>query len=154
VVTWTGLAAIQDIPDGAEPLGKKRFAEISMQYDDFIDRVQQRAGLDSQERAVRAVRATLETLGERLSRMETRQLAAQLPNQLRAHFHARPESQIFPLEEFFKRVSARASVRQSEAAEQARAVIGVLREAVSAGEIEDVRIELAPEYDTLFGEEP
>jgi uncharacterized protein (DUF2267 family) len=44
-------------------------------------------------------------------------------------------------------------VRQSEAAEQARAVIGVLREAVSAGEIEDVRIELAPEYDALFGEE-
>lgn len=124
-----------------------------MQYDDFIDRVQQRAGLDSQERAVRAVRATLETLGERLSRMETRQLAAQLPNQLRAHFHAKAESQIFSLEEFFKRVSARASVRQSEAAKQARAVIGVLREAVSAGEIEDVRIELAPEYDALFGEE-
>ena len=77
-----------------------------MQYDDFIDRVQQRAGLNSQEGAVRAIRATLETLGERLSRAETRQLAAQLPKELRAYFHPRQESQIFPLEEFFNRVSA------------------------------------------------
>jgi uncharacterized protein (DUF2267 family) len=124
-----------------------------MQYDNFIDRVQQLAGLNSQEGAVRITRATLETLGERLSRVETRQLATQLPKELQAYFHPRQESQIFPLEEFFNRVSARAHIRRAEAVDQAQAVIGVLREAVSAGEIEDVRTELAPDYDLLFGAE-
>lgn len=124
-----------------------------MQYDDFIDRVQQRAGLTSQQEAVDAIRATLETLGERLSRMETRQLATQLPKDLRAYFHPKHESQVFPVDEFFNRVSARAHVRRAEAVAEARAVIGVLREAVAAGEIEDVRLELAPGYDALFGEE-
>ena len=124
-----------------------------MQYDDFIDRVQQRADLSSRQEAVHAVRATLETLGERLSRVETRQLATQLPRELRAYFHPKHESQVFPVDEFFNRVSARANVRRAQAVDQARAVIEVLREAVSAGEIEDVRIELAPDYDVLFGEE-
>lgn len=124
-----------------------------MQYDDFIDRVQQRAGLNSQEGAARAVRATLETLGERLSRVETRQLATQLPKELQVYLHPRQESQIFSLDEFFNRVSARAHVRWAEAVDQARAVLGVLREAVSAGEIDDVRLELAPDYDALFEED-
>lgn len=44
-----------------------------MQYDEFITRVQQRRGFGSPEEAVQVTRATLETLGERLSRVETRQ---------------------------------------------------------------------------------
>lgn len=123
-----------------------------MEYTEFIDRVRQRTGLDSQEDAVRVTRATLETLGERLSRVETRRLATQLPKELAAYFHPRQESQLFPLEEFFNRVSAREKVRHAEAVDHARAVITVLCEAASPGEIEDVRRELAPEYDELFKE--
>jgi uncharacterized protein (DUF2267 family) len=123
-----------------------------MQYDEFIAHVRQRVGFASREEAVQATHATLETLGERLSRVETRQFATQLPKELRAYFLQRPGSQLFDLEEFFHRVSAREGVRWQQAVAHARAVIAVLRQAVSPGEIEDVRIELAPGFDALFEE--
>jgi uncharacterized protein (DUF2267 family) len=124
-----------------------------MQYAAFIDRVQERAGCESQEEAVRATHATLETLGERLSTRETRQLAAELPTELRAYLLQRSaHQQLFTLEEFFHRVSAREGVRWHQAVAHARAVIAVVGEAVSAGEFEDVRTELAPDYDALFEE--
>jgi uncharacterized protein (DUF2267 family) len=122
-----------------------------MQYDEFIAQVQQRAGFSSPAEAVLATRATLETLGERLSRVETRQFATQLPKELQGYVHQRPEGQIFALEEFFNRVSAREGVRWQQAVAHARAVIAVVCEAVSPGEIEDIRRELGPEYDALCG---
>ena len=39
-----------------------------MQFDEFIDHVQERAGLNSREDAEAITRAVLETLGERLER--------------------------------------------------------------------------------------
>jgi len=123
-----------------------------MEYATFIERVQQRVGFDAPAEAVRATQATLETLGERLSTRETRQLAAELPKELRVSLLQRPAQQLFPLEEFFNRVSAREGVRWHQAATHARAVIAVVGEAVSAGEFEDVRTELAPDYDALFEE--
>ena len=47
-----------------------------MQYQEFIGRVQQQAGLRSFERAKAATRATLTALGEYLSRGEGQDLAA------------------------------------------------------------------------------
>ena len=123
-----------------------------MEYAAFIERVQQRVGCDAPADAVRAIQATLETLGERLSPRETRQLAAELPKELRGYLLQRPVQQLFPLEEFFNRVSAREGVRWHQAATHARAVIAVVGEAVSSGELEDVKTELAPDYDTLFEE--
>jgi uncharacterized protein (DUF2267 family) len=121
-----------------------------MQYDEFIARVQQQADFSSPGEAVLATRATLETLGERLSRVETRQFATQLPTELQGYVHQRPEGQIFALEEFFNRVSAREGVRWQQAVAHARAVMAVVCEAVSPGEIEDMRRELGPEYEALF----
>ena len=121
-----------------------------MQYDEFIARVQQRAGFSSPGEAVLATRATLETLGERLSRVAMRQFATQLPKELQEYVHQRPEGQIFALEEFFNRVGAREGVRGHQAIAHARAVVAVLCEAISPGEMADVRLELGPEYDALF----
>jgi uncharacterized protein (DUF2267 family) len=123
-----------------------------MHYEAFIEQVQQRTGLDSTEEATQATRATLQTLGERLSKTETEKLAAQLPDPLKAYLLLQPETQRFSLEEFFNRVSAREDVGRPHAIAHARAVFGVLREAVSAGELEDVKRELAPEYAELLGE--
>jgi uncharacterized protein (DUF2267 family) len=50
-----------------------------VQYDEFIDRVQQRAGLGSFSEAEEATRATLTTLGEYLVGGEGLDLASQLP---------------------------------------------------------------------------
>jgi uncharacterized protein (DUF2267 family) len=124
-----------------------------MKYTEFITRVQQRAGMSSPEEALQAARATLETLGEFLSRVETRQTASELPKELAAFLHQRPSTWPVPLEEFFNRVTAREDVRRPQALEHARAVIGVLCEAVSPGAIADIRNELPAEYAALFQDE-
>jgi len=56
-----------------------------MQHDQFIGQVQHRAQLSSRGDAERAVRATLETLAERLVGGEATDLAAQLPRELGEH---------------------------------------------------------------------
>lgn len=50
-----------------------------MEYQDFIGAVQNRARVGTAEQAVSAIRATLETLGERIVTGEAEDLAAQLP---------------------------------------------------------------------------
>jgi uncharacterized protein (DUF2267 family) len=71
-----------------------------MEYAAFIKRVQQRVGFDAPAEAVRTIEATLETLGERLSLRETRQLAAELPKELRASLLQRSAQQLFPWRNF------------------------------------------------------
>ena len=53
-----------------------------MQTDEFLGRVQHKAHLATLGKAMRATRATLETLAERLGPDETRHLAAQLPHEI------------------------------------------------------------------------
>lgn len=122
-----------------------------MHSEELIGRVQHHVGLETQQEAFKAVEATLETLGERLSRKEAREFAAQLPHDLRECLLQRQDAQQpFDLDEFYNRVSARADMGRPQAVECALAVIKVLYEAVSAGEMADIQIELAPEYDPLF----
>jgi uncharacterized protein (DUF2267 family) len=52
-----------------------------MPYDEFIGQVQNAAHPGSQREAVAAIRATLQTLGERLAGGAADNLAAQLPRQ-------------------------------------------------------------------------
>ena len=56
-----------------------------MEHDEFIGQVQARARLDSRGAAEQATRATLETLGERLSEGAAENLAAQLPHEIGEH---------------------------------------------------------------------
>lgn len=130
-----------------------------MQYDEFMERVQEQANLDSQEDAGRITEVVFATLGERLYRTEAAGLEAQLPKELKGLFFARqpPEStrqdtDRFQLEEFYNRISARADVNYSQAKKLAKAVVAVLREAVSPGEWRDALATLPAEYGELFGE--
>jgi len=127
-----------------------------MQYDEFIERVQERAHLESLEEAVRATEATLETLGERLylHRTERRHLASQLSKELEEYLLKRRGSGHYLLEDFYNRVSARMDVGYPHAVNRARAVMAVLREAVASGEWEHIQSELPDEYGELLGEEP
>jgi uncharacterized protein (DUF2267 family) len=119
-----------------------------VQYDEVVGR----ARLASQGEAVAAIRSTLETLAERLSGREAEHLAAQLPSELAvfAQTPAAGSGESFDLDEFFQRVSARENVRLPEAVHHARVVAEVLQEAISPGEIEDVRAQLPDEFDRLF----
>ena len=124
-----------------------------MQYQEFIERVQQRAELASFERAEAAARATLTTLGEYLSGGEGLDLASQLPQGLAEILHQQPpdRSKIFSLDDFLQMVGEQEGVGIEEAEAHARAVVGVLEEAVTEGEMNDVRRQFPSEFDSLFG---
>jgi uncharacterized protein (DUF2267 family) len=123
-----------------------------MKHDEFIGQVQHRARLSSRGEAERATRVTLETLAERLAGGEAKDLAAQLPRELGEHLRGGWSGigERFSLDEFFRRVSVREGVELPEAVFHARAVLAVLSEAVSQGEMNDVRAQLPAEFDQLF----
>jgi uncharacterized protein (DUF2267 family) len=121
-----------------------------VQFREFLGQVQSRAGLDSLDAALAATRATLETLSERLSGNEPDNLAAQLPEELARYLRQEKRGQRFSADEFFQRVSQRSGADLPFAVFQARVVVEVLGEAVSKGEIDDVRSQLPEDYQRIF----
>lgn len=123
-----------------------------MQHDEFIAQVRNCANLRTSGDAELATRATLETLAERLAGNEANNAAAQLPRgiaQYLQHQYAGAGVRL-SLDEFFQRISLREGVELPKAVNHARAVIKVLAEAISPGEIQDIRTQLPPEFEQLF----
>ncbi len=129
-----------------------------MEYQEFIERVQKEAGLAAPDEATAVIKAVLGTLGEMLSPTERRHLAAQLPKSMKDYvteWMQRPPKEKgrphrFGLEEFRHRVAARSNVRYPAAIRRSRAVMKVLREAVTPGELADIFRELPQEYEELL----
>lgn len=121
-----------------------------MKFDEFLGHVQHRARLASSGEALRATQAVLEVLAQRLAGGEAEDLAAQLPSEFKDYLRQPNHGESFGLDEFFERVQAREGVDLPESVHHVRAVISVLKDAVSAGEIADVRAQLPSEYDPLF----
>ncbi|SNB46300.1 DUF2267 domain-containing protein [Geobacter sp. DSM 9736] len=124
-----------------------------MEYTEFMKLVQQEIGVKDTEKALRAVQATLETLGERLFHGEAEQLAAQLPQELQPFLVDIQEHRKFGVEDFLQMVGEREGIDGKEAEAHARAVISVLTRAVTPGEIQDVVSQLPEGFRKLFGEE-
>ena len=132
-----------------------------MKYEEFIEQVRRRAHLSSESEAKRAAQATLETLAAYISPKERHDAASQLPRVIKEymqrpflgpgkHSAPGPESNV-SLDDFYQRVSILEEVPRETAAEHARAVMGVLREALSEGEFEDIRAQLPAElYNEFF----
>ena len=112
-----------------------------MQYEEFIERVRQQAGFDSFSEAETATRNTLTTLGEYLVGGEGLDLASQLPQGLAEHLRREPPNRamVHSFPDFLQEVGEREETNTDEALAHARAVVSVLQEAVSDGEMEDVR---------------
>jgi uncharacterized protein (DUF2267 family) len=123
-----------------------------MKHDEFISNVRKLAGLQSNDEAERAIRATFETLRERLAGNEPNNLADQLPPEIADPLRGEGGRDNFSLEEFYQRVGEKEGIDQDEAAQHARAVASVLQEAVTTGEMDDIRDQLKPEYAELFGQ--
>ncbi len=122
-----------------------------MQYDQFIQEVQTRAKLDNEAQSLKAVEATLNTLAERILKTEADDLAAQLPQRIGVYLVAGQYAQSFDLEQFYYKISLRESLGQPLAKMHARAVLSVVEQAVSPGELRDMLAELPQEeYETLF----
>jgi len=121
-----------------------------MTFDHFVGQVQHRAQLASTDQALRAIRCTFETLAERLSFDEAKDVAAQLPRELGTYFAVPEHSIRMSLDDFFHRVSEREGVDLPKSVHHARVVVEVLQEAVSPGEMRDVRGQLPKEWAALF----
>ena len=123
-----------------------------MQAHEFLGQVQNKAHLATLGEAMRATRATLETLAERLGPDESRHLAAQLPHEIQLFLSdaGTPMPEPFSPDEFLMRVCARERIALPESSEHARVVIDVLTEALSPREPTDVLARLPDDYRELF----
>ncbi|MGV9255065.1 DUF2267 domain-containing protein [Streptomyces sp. NPDC003697] len=120
-----------------------------MDYDTFLNTVARRASVPP-EKAEPLIRATLETLAERITRGEADDLASELPKPLKEPLVSpTPEAEAFGLDEFINRVSRRARVSPDEAREGVRAVLSTLRDAVSHGEFRHVMSQLPRDFEAL-----
>ncbi len=120
-----------------------------MQYDEFVSRVQQQAGLDRAD-AERVTRAVIETLGERLDEPEREELAPQLPKEFKSLLNMQPRLLAYSVDEFFDRVAERAKIGVRDSMAQSRAVITVLKEATSPEIWSDLYKRLPQDYVTLL----
>jgi uncharacterized protein (DUF2267 family) len=132
---------------------------MSHEHDQFLVTVQQKAGI-SREKAEQAARATLETLAERLSGGEARDLAERLPPELAPYVRlgdaqgfavekilrrvAEREGVdvVLPAEEFFQRVADRVRIRPADAPRATEAVLETLAERIAGGEVADLIAQL------------
>ena len=123
-----------------------------MQYQEFVERVENRIEPENTGASGTAIAATLDTLSERISGGEASDLAAQLPTELKGQLTASSEeAEEFPLDEFYRRVAERENLSVPDATLHAQAVVRTLREATSGGEMDDIRSQLPGEYTSLFG---
>lgn len=124
-----------------------------MNHDEFIGQVQHRARLDSRGAAEAATRATLTTLGERLAGGKPSNVAGQLPQEIRLHLEREDgPAESFGVRDFYARVAERESAGTDlpEAAFHARAVLSVVDEATTGGDLQQVAQQLGDDYAELF----
>jgi uncharacterized protein (DUF2267 family) len=123
-----------------------------MDYHEFIGQVQHRAKLPTFEDAVRATRVTLEVLSERMAGGGPGNLAAQLPREIGSYLQGDNAGlgERMSLPEFYDEVAAREDKPFPLASFHARAVMSVVSDAVSPGEIVKVRAQLPPDFGPLF----
>ncbi len=124
-----------------------------MQYEEFVERVRQRAELTSFERAEAASRAIIAMLGKYLTGDGGRlDLASQLPQGLAEHLEWQSPmgDRISSYNDFLQRVGESEGVRFEEAEAHARAVMDVLREVIGEGDMEKVRRQFPGEFAPLF----
>ena len=114
-----------------------------MQYEEFLDKLQDRIGPAQPDEARRAITATLETLGERISGGEANDLTEQLPKELKEPFQqAGGDNEEFSLDEFLRRVGEREDVDTADTRDHVSAATTVLKEAVSGAELDNIRAQL------------
>jgi uncharacterized protein (DUF2267 family) len=124
-----------------------------MDYERFITTVERAADI-GRARARRAAEATLETLAERISKGEARDLAMRLPPELAPWIATDRDADGFGVDEFLRRVAEREGVDLDVAESHAKAVFTALGEAVGPEELADLLSELPREFAPLLPRGP
>ncbi|GIH72453.1 DUF2267 domain-containing protein [Sphaerimonospora thailandensis] len=122
-----------------------------MEYKEFVRLVEERSGL-SREEAADLSRATVETLGDRLSAGEARHLAAELPAPLRESLHISERIERFGLRDMVRRVSRRTGLTVEETRGGVSAVLLTLREAVAGEAFDHAMAQLPSEFEQAASE--
>jgi uncharacterized protein (DUF2267 family) len=121
-----------------------------MDHTAFIRHVQHEAGVPRPD-AERAVRATLQTLGERISPAEASDIAAQLPREVSPALRDAGGPQPFDVQEFLRRMADRCGVTAGPVAEgRALAVFAALGSAITPAELGDLASELPEDFERLL----
>ncbi|WP_436926902.1 DUF2267 domain-containing protein [Halosimplex amylolyticum] len=129
-----------------------------MNFDKFTGTVQNRLQLPGTGQAVRATRATLTTLGERIQEGEANDLAGPLPMEIDHYLTGAvaEHGQHFEWGEFLDRVAERegqvAPDDRADVAHHARTVVAVVAEATPEGQLDQIRDQLPADegWDSLF----
>jgi uncharacterized protein (DUF2267 family) len=128
------------------------FYSDEWRYERFITTIEQRAGISWAD-AERAARATLQTLGERISAGQARELAEDLPPELRGWLlDDGVEAQDFDAAEFLRRVAEREGVDPETAEHHAKAVFIALARLVRGEQIAHMAAQLPDGYKALLHE--
>lgn len=121
-----------------------------MKLHEMLGLVSNETGMD-REQTEKVTRAFLETLTLRLGDDEAQELASQLPMELQNCLApTQPEVEKLSPNEFVSRFGKTAGLDEARADQSARAVWRALREAVSAGEMGDVKSQLPSELNDLL----
>jgi uncharacterized protein (DUF2267 family) len=126
----------------------------AMSYEQFVERVAARAGIDA-ERAQRATDAVLEEFATRVTGGQVEDLERLLVPELRLALQrgrARSAGAAKPLtlDAFLTEIARHEDVDRGQATEHARAVLTTLREAVGEQEWDDTTAQLPDEYRVLW----
>jgi uncharacterized protein (DUF2267 family) len=119
-------------------------------HDEFVQKVQERAGLDDRAEAERTAVEVLQDLCDRLTGDEAWDLLATLPAKLKTAVIISPNPIPLSAEQFVDRVASELDVAPDEARKRIRAVFQTVREAIPLGELDDVLAQLDPEYADLI----
>jgi uncharacterized protein (DUF2267 family) len=120
-----------------------------MSYEEFIRVIEVHAEIGWEE-AERAARAVLETLSERISGGQARDLAERLPPEAAAYVVNLGDAVGFDRDEFIRRVAEREDVDPRTAERHVRAVFTAIWRAVGRREMADVASELSRDYAPLL----
>ncbi|MFB6130755.1 MAG: DUF2267 domain-containing protein [Salinigranum sp.] len=119
-----------------------------MNFDEFTGEVQHRLELPGTGETVRAIRATLMTLGERIPEGAAEDLAASLPMEIRWYLTGavREHGERFDWREFVARVSEIEGADPARAAYHAKVIVDLVGSQVPPSDLQQLRDQL-PESD-------
>ena len=112
-----------------------------MNFDEFTGQVQHRLELPGTGETVRTIRATLMTLGARISEGQAEDLAASLPMEIKWYMTGAVDEhgQRFDWSEFVDRVSDISRVEPADAAYHARVVVDLVHTVVPESDFRQLR---------------
>jgi nucleotide-binding universal stress UspA family protein/uncharacterized protein (DUF2267 family) len=115
-----------------------------MNFDEFTGEIQHRLGLPGTGETVRAIRATLLSLGQRIPAGNAEDLAASLPMEIKWYPTGAVEThgQRFDWQEFVARVSDIEAVEPSEAAYHAQVIVDLVGSIVPPSDLQQLREQL------------